>query len=191
MTKHQTVKTIVSHECFFLFIISSTTAHTFDFEGMGIGLSNTPGIKVDETKSSNLPPLENGNKNEEQKSGKKSDNTEGLPSFRGRGYSLDFFAFGMNEDEPIPPTPVTSADEAGVNAGLNTSEDAVINDFDAKLRPRGDSIIFDPSSFGEGGIHEANALERSRRPSIALDVDELELMNAPGFVQPPATIPNA
>ena len=29
-------------------------------------------------------------------------------------------------------------------------------------RPRGDSIIFDPSSFQEGGIHEKNALEKAR-----------------------------
>lgn len=29
-------------------------------------------------------------------------------------------------------------------------------------RPRGDSIIFDPVSFQEGGIHEKNALEKAR-----------------------------
>ena len=29
-------------------------------------------------------------------------------------------------------------------------------------RPRGDSIIFDPASFQDGGIHEKNALEKAR-----------------------------
>lgn len=183
-------------------------AHTFDFEGMGIGLSNTPGIIVDETKSSNLPPLANENANEEHKFigvPQKHENLEPSPALRGRGYSLDFFSFGMNEDEPIPPTPSTN--EGVVPDGANTDVEnfegnhnqsnhnpvvgqsagnSVINDFESKLRPRGDSIIFDPSSFGDGGIHEANALERSRRPSISLDVDEIEIMNAPGFVEPPA-----
>jgi hypothetical protein len=35
-------------------------------------------------------------------------------------------------------------------------------------RLRGDSIIFDPSSFQEGGIHEQTALERNRATAEAL-----------------------
>lgn len=165
-------------------------AHTFDFDGMGIGLSNAPGIIVDETKSSNLPPLENENNKGETKSENVQKNEEMMSTQRGRGYSLDFFAFGMNEDEPIPPTPISSADVEYHQACVDQSAgNTAISDFDAKLRPRGDSIIFDPSSFGDGGIHEANALERSRRPSISLDVDEMEIMNTPGFVEPQTHVP--
>ena len=58
---------------------------------------------------------------------------------RDRGFSFDFFSFGINEDEPLPPVP--------------TSCSPLLQN-----RPRGDSIIFDPTSFREGGIHEASAL---------------------------------
>lgn len=58
---------------------------------------------------------------------------------RDRGFSFDFFSFGINEDEPLPPVP--------------TSSSPLLQN-----RPRGDSIIFDPTSFREGGIHEASAL---------------------------------
>lgn len=179
---------------------------------MDIGLGNTSGIIESESKSSNLPPLGNEN-NDEQKlsdSVPKNESAEpqnGNSSLRGRGYSLDFFSFGMNEDEPIPPTPYTtvSADLPVSNPGTSDgrvygnespnfvadqqiSGNSVMTEIDSKQRPRGDSIIFDPSSFGEGGIHEANALERSRRPSIS--VDEMEIMNAPGFVEPVGPIPD-
>jgi len=70
-------------------------------------------------------------------------NTAGRPhsNSRERGYSFEFFAFGFNDDEPLPP--ISSMPQAQ-GGNLN--------------RPRGDSIIFDPDSFRDGGIHETSAL---------------------------------
>mmetsp|Transcript_13419 Transcript_13419/g.22859 ORF Transcript_13419/g.22859 Transcript_13419/m.22859 type:complete len:704 (+) Transcript_13419:145-2256(+) len=62
-----------------------------------------------------------------------------LPS-RDRGFSFEFFSLGMNEDEPLPPVPPS------------------ITSISQEKRLRGDSIIFDPVSFREGGIHETSAL---------------------------------
>lgn len=97
---------------------------------------------------------------------------------RGRGMSMDFFF--MNEDEPLPPAP-TLSDLQGCN---------IIGDLplsDAMLRrPRGESIIYDPVSFSEGGILEEKANLRVRSQSIQLEGhDEFEMMNAPGFVYGP------
>lgn len=53
-------------------------------------------------------------------------------------------------------------------------------------RPRGDSIIFDPISFSDGGIHEETALQRARRSSIDLDEnDEFNLLGTATFVETP------
>lgn len=62
---------------------------------------------------------------------------------RNRAFSFECFAFGINADEPLPPL---GNDTDSLSVG----------------RPRGDSIIFDPSSFQDGGIHEQNALEKAR-----------------------------
>lgn len=77
---------------------------------------------------------------------------------RDRAFSFECFAFGINADEPLPPLEqscpnVQTLPEVGITTGT---------------RPRGDSIIFDPSSFQDGGIHEQSALERARgrAPSI-------------------------
>ena len=48
-------------------------------------------------------------------------------------------------------------------------------------RPRGDSIIFDPMSFSDGGIHEEKALLRSSTSYFA-ENDEMELLNTPVYV---------
>ncbi len=88
-----------------------------------------------------------------------------MPNVRGRGMSFELFAF--NQHESLPTDPIDLKEEA-LNGG----------------RPRGDSIIFDPVSFSDGGIHEENALQRMRRNSMVLDdTDELALMNTPGFVE--------
>lgn len=80
-----------------------------------------------------------------------------------RGMSFELFAFTHNDSLP---SDFVDLKEVALNGG----------------RPRGDSIIFDPVSFSDGGIHEENALQRLRRNSIALEeTDELELMNTPGF----------
>eukprot|EP00977_Amphora_coffeiformis_P011324 scaffold2726_cov167-Amphora_coffeaeformis.AAC.2 len=62
---------------------------------------------------------------------------------RNRAFSFECFAFGINADEPLPP--LEGQDTDSISTG----------------RPRGDSIIFDPSSFQDGGIHEKNALEKA------------------------------
>lgn len=89
---------------------------------------------------------------------------------RDRAMSFEFFSFGINADEPLPPAPE-----------LTVSEVQPI----FMMRPRGDSIIFDPDSFRDGGIHEEHALFKSRTTSLDLATDELSLMNTPGFVSAP------
>jgi len=84
---------------------------------------------------------------------------------RDRGMSFELFSFGLTPDEPLPPTPAQ-------------------NNIDAILgKPLGESNIFDPLSFTDGGIHEETAL--SRLPPNSLSFDEFELMNTPGFVEGP------
>ncbi len=93
-------------------------------------------------------------------------------SGRDRAMSFEFFSLGINADEPLPPV----------------SEDG----FMFQPRPRGDSIIFDPVSFQDGGIHEEKALFRSRENSIDLpSKDEMAIMNVPGFAPPPVAAPKA
>lgn len=101
----------------------------------------------------------------------------------------------MNEKESIEPELTTSCD---VNqhlyvpnptahpdqVGSISNDQAIIRAFDER-RPRGDSIIFDPTSFSDGGIHEENALQRSQKPTSTSEMDELEIMNSPGFIEPP------
>jgi hypothetical protein len=64
---------------------------------------------------------------------------------RDRAFSFECFAFGINADEPLPPLVAASAH-------IGSSGDS------HHSRPRGDSIIFDPVSFQDGGIHEQAAL---------------------------------
>lgn len=65
-----------------------------------------------------------------------------LPIRRDRGFSFEFFSLGLNEDEPLPPLPISICGGSIFQGN----------------RMRGDSIIFDPTSFREGGIHETSAL---------------------------------
>lgn len=75
---------------------------------------------------------------------------------RNRAFSFECFAFGINADEPLPP--LGAHDTDSISTG----------------RPRGDSIIFDPSSFQEGGIHEQNALEKARLNESRKEVEPAE-----------------
>ncbi len=70
---------------------------------------------------------------------------------RDRGFSFEFFSFGINEDEPLPPVPPVY-----YSGGTTTTTTSYIPP--QGNRPRGDSIIFDPTSFRDGGIHETSAL---------------------------------
>lgn len=72
----------------------------------------------------------------------KDDSHPRLPIRRDRGFSFEFFSLGLNEDEPLPPLPISICDGSIIQGN----------------RMRGDSIIFDPTSFREGGIHETAAL---------------------------------
>ena len=67
-------------------------------------------------------------------------------SGRDRAFSFECFAFGINADEPLPPLEQQMSMMQG--------------------RPRGDSLIFDPASFQDGGIHEKNALEAPFPPVV-------------------------
>jgi CCT motif len=83
---------------------------------------------------------------------------------RNRAYSFECFAFGINADEPLPPLEQSTSNAALVYNGNNANGASVPQhrlDL-ARGRPRGDSIIFDPVSFQDGGILEQHALvERS------------------------------
>jgi len=88
---------------------------------------------------------------------------------RDRAMSFEFFSFGINADEPLPPAP-----------------DLAPNNEHIYGRLRGDSIIFDPVSFREGGILEEGSLMKSRGNSIDIGItEEMAIMNTPGFVPAP------
>lgn len=77
---------------------------------------------------------------------------------RDRGFSFEFFSFGINEDEPLPPVP--PAYYSGSTTSTTTTPMPTTSYYIPQQgnRPRGDSIIFDPTSFRDGGIHETSAL---------------------------------
>lgn len=97
---------------------------------------------------------------------------------RDRGMSFELFSFGVNENEPLPPTPASLASLDSIPQQLQLQQTSIA----ALTRPRGDSIIFDPVSFSDGGIHEENALSKTRRNSISLEeTEEIAIMNTSGF----------
>jgi len=82
-----------------------------------------------------------------------------LPIFQGRdrAFSFEVFNFAGGEcSDDLLPNPVASSSFLQVPALAPVSTEAPTR------RPRGDSIIFDPTSFQDGGIHEKNALEKAR-----------------------------
>lgn len=68
---------------------------------------------------------------------------------RDRAFSFEFFTFAGDDLLPAPPS------SSAPSSSLPDSSDT--DDF-ITGRPRGDSIIFDPVSFQDGGIHEKNAI---------------------------------
>jgi hypothetical protein len=88
---------------------------------------------------------------------------------RDRAFSFECFAFGINADEPLPPL------EAPPPVNIASSGDS------HHSRPRGDSIIFDPVSFQDGGIHEQTALYSIDDPPPV----------PPSVARPPAVKPKA
>mgnify|MGYP000703796726 CR=1 FL=1 len=81
---------------------------------------------------------------------------------RDRAFSFEFFNFAGDELLPAAATTHTSSSELP-DPGLmsDTDEPPMMMG-----RPRGDSIIFDPVSFQDGGIHEKNALLKTRAASL-------------------------
>jgi len=96
-------------------------------------------------------------------------------SGRSRAMSFEFFSLGINADEPLPPA-------TNMEPTL-TSEHVFIQ------RPRGDSLIFDPASFQDGGIHEekaGNMLKNVGDRTNTLDIPfgdaaEMAILNTPGL----------
>jgi len=157
----------------------------FDFD-LNIGMScNTPPPDYDYSISA-LPPITSSSATSSNKLAtmsssvvhvnheNESDTARDTSSYqtRTRGMSFELFSF-THYDIPSSSDHVDLNDEA-LNGG----------------RPRGDSIIFDPVSFTDGGIHEESALQRSRRNSIVLEErDEIALMNTPVCIEAPAPTP--
>lgn len=94
---------------------------------------------------------------------------------RDRAFSFECFAFGINADEPLPPLAEQAAAE-------QDAAQAHQGDFVTIPRPRGDSIIFDPSSFQEGGIHEERALTTREHRGMSVDLEAAGLL-------PPSSAP--
>ena len=96
---------------------------------------------------------------------------------RDRAFSFECFAFGINADEPLPPL----AEQAAMEQEASLAQQ---QDFVALPRPRGDSIIFDPASFQEGGIHEEHALTTRKARGMSVDLEAAGLL-------PPSTVSSA
>jgi len=79
-----------------------------------------------------------------------------LPIFQGRDRAFSFEVFNFAGGDDLLPNPVSSS------SMLQAPSLAPVNVDVPMRRPRGDSIIFDPASFQDGGIHEKNALEKAR-----------------------------
>jgi hypothetical protein len=104
---------------------------------------------------------------------------EDLPIFQSRDRAFSFEVFNFSGDDDLLPVQVASS------SPLHTPTLAPVNEDTPKTRPRGDSIIFDPSSFQDGGIHEKNALEKARQKELA-ELAPLNSMPAPAPV--PSTV---
>ena len=109
-------------------VSSSSTAATFDFSDMAGDHTD-----IDKTDLTGIAPP-----------------SDDLTLFRrDRAFSFEFFSFGGDDLLPAPPA----------QSALSTQlPDPPAMEDHMTTRPRGDSIIFDPSSFQDGGIHEKNAI---------------------------------
>mmetsp|Transcript_22059 Transcript_22059/g.33686 ORF Transcript_22059/g.33686 Transcript_22059/m.33686 type:complete len:593 (+) Transcript_22059:322-2100(+) len=73
---------------------------------------------------------------------------------RDRGFSFEFFSFQADELDEVSDLML------GGGAASTSSPNS-------KQRPRGESIIFDPTSFDEGGIHEERALKLRQTTDVS------------------------
>lgn len=98
---------------------------------------------------------------------------------RNRAFSFECFSFGISAEEPLPPLA-----EAG--AGIHAPN---VSNTEIRQRPRGDSIIFDPVSFQDGGIHEQNALFRTHDTQLNAINEDPTLSNSQTPGMAPLSVP--
>lgn len=96
---------------------------------------------------------------------------------RDRAFSFEFFSFAGDD---LLPSSVT-------NASSELPDPASMDEHPVMSRPRGDSIIFDPVSFQDGGIHEQNAILKVNAANHVELVPggELQLLADPRLAAPP------
>ena len=85
---------------------------------------------------------------------------------RDRGFSFECFSLGILDDDDEQTgegfTEVTGIDVDAIHQQSMQCSSSSNNSNNSNIqRPRGDSIIFDPTSFLMGGIHETSALSSS------------------------------
>jgi CCT motif len=107
--------------------------------------------------------------------------TDDLPIFQGRDRAFSFEVFNFTGGDDLLPLPTECHTSMPSTALFLVNEELPVS------RPRGDSIIFDPISFQEGGIHEKNALEkavaqREVQPSIIVSSHFAVAMPTPTLV---------
>ena len=109
------------------------------------------------------------------------------PPRRDRAFSFEVFNFSSDDLLPPPPAPAVHGSQPlsvaaappqpAHHPSVHFDPTAVHPAAPTGARPRGDSIIFDPVSFQDGGIHENRALDAVPRPQ--------RMLSAP----PPAALP--
>lgn len=93
---------------------------------------------------------------------------------RDRAFSFEFFSFAGDDLLPAPPAPTAATTALPEPTALVDTP---------MTRPRGDSIIFDPASFQDGGIHEKNAIMKVNAAK-QLETTPPSLLADPGLAVP-------
>jgi hypothetical protein len=134
-------------------LLALSSASTFDFPEFGADSESDKVEHVDSANAADLAVFQ-----------------------RERAFSFEFFNFAGDELLPAAPVSEDTAEhqlpDPAVSGFMDHSDLEPIHQ-----RPRGDSIIFDPVSFQDGGIHEKNALLKARAASIGSAADALMLEN--------------
>jgi hypothetical protein len=142
-------KTLYGSNLYFLPLLAST----FDFSDMAVDHSdNERGDNMESDSKSGGP------------------HTSDLAIFqRDRAFSFEFFNFTGDELLPAVQEPPNESTNLSETDAPPLEADELVS----MRRPRGDSIIFDPVSFQDGGIHETNALLKARAASVDSTTDGL------------------
>ncbi|GMH89993.1 hypothetical protein TrVE_jg7063 [Triparma verrucosa] len=104
---------------------------------------------------------------------------------RDRSMSFEFFAFqaGTDDEEEDSPTAVEMKIENAAGVSLPAGQPLPPATPGAGRRERGDSIIFDPRSFGENGIHELKVLDCIEEKEKGAGEDEDRLIRGGVSIQ--------